>query len=159
MANRIRLAKPANHWIQSDPDAFNIQVVTKNADEFFGHPLPEQLDVSPVILNNLDEPSVASNADSEFFACLEETTVFHCNRESFVVDFVAAVLRHTGYGAGHCVIHTRREIPFEMCGETVGAMIDVCVMERGRGTKRFLMVVQEDKVKNIQLLRGRPANQ
>ncbi|THU95961.1 hypothetical protein K435DRAFT_966196 [Dendrothele bispora CBS 962.96] len=138
--------------------AFNIEAVSKEVDKFFDQPLPEHLDkISPVLLNSLDEPPDASEADSDFFGYLEDAIAIPPDEESFVGDFVVVVLKLMGYASGRRrIIHQRREISFEMCGQKVDAKMDVCVMERG--ALKYLLLVQEDK-RHLYKVDPEPLNQ
>jgi hypothetical protein len=51
------------------------------------------------------------------------------------------------YDEGRRVIHLRKEMGFEMCGQRVDAKTDVCVMERSGTGAKYLLLVQEDKVR------------
>lgn len=57
MANLIRSAESGSHWGINELIAFNIGVSYLNIQTFFGIPNLPQTTVSPVILNNLEEPA------------------------------------------------------------------------------------------------------
>ena len=72
----------------------------------------------------------------DFFAYMEDATIIPPGKESLVDDFSAFVLKMMRYNEGLHVIHLRKEMGFEMCGQRVDAKTDVCVMERsGTGAK------------------------
>ncbi|KZP20346.1 hypothetical protein FIBSPDRAFT_827148 [Athelia psychrophila] len=144
MAQIIRSAKSGSDWGTNELLAFNIRIEDKTDAQFFGQPLPANVNISSIVLNHLDEPQNATKSESDFFAYLEDAMTIPPNEESFVADFAVQVLKLMGFDAGRRVIHTRKEISFEMCGQRVDAKMDVCVMERGPGG-RFLLLVQEDK--------------
>jgi hypothetical protein len=149
MANMIRTAKPASKWGIYELTAFNIKIKQVNAETFFGNANLPQPTVSSAILDNLDEPPPPlSKADMDFFAYMEDAMAVPPDRESFVADFAAFILKLMRYDEGRRVIHSGVEIQFEMCGESVDAKIDVCVM-RGLGNRgpKYLMLVQENKVR------------
>jgi hypothetical protein len=50
------------------------------------------------------------------------------------------------YDEGRRVIHLRKVLGFEVCGQRVDAKIDVCIMERSGTGAKYLLLVQEDKV-------------
>jgi hypothetical protein len=80
--------------------------------------------VSAVILNNLEEPAGPLHK----------------------VDMMVS------YDEGRHVVHLRKKLGFEMCGQRVDAKTDVCIMERSRTTSmRYLLLVQEDKVRRPHL--------
>ncbi|KAF8319561.1 uncharacterized protein EI90DRAFT_3254488 [Cantharellus anzutake] len=144
MANLLRSAKSGSDWGENELYVFNIGIANEDTYEFFGHPLPDQLDVSPVILSNIDEPPDATKADIDFFAYLEDAIAVPPDEESFVDDFASIVLKLMGYDSGRRIIHQQKELSFEMCGQRVSAKTDVCVMECG-GAARYLLLVQKDK--------------
>ena len=72
--------------------------------------------------------------------------------ESLVDDFAAFLLRLLNYNDGRRVVHLRKELGFEMCGQRVDAKTDVCITERSATTGvRYLLLVQEDKVRKPHL--------
>jgi hypothetical protein len=110
MANIIRSAKSGNDWGLYELYAFNIEIVSKTADEFFDHrPLPpqQQLDVSSVILDNLDEPADAPREASDFFKYLEDAIAIRPNEEPFVGDFAQCVLKLMRYDTGRRIVPAR----------------------------------------------------
>jgi hypothetical protein len=149
MANLIRSAKSGSNWGINELIAFNIEVVDVDAATFFGNATLPQPMVSSVILDYLNEPAVAlSKSDMDFFAYLEDAMAIPPGEESLVDDFAAFVLKMMRYDEGRRVIHLRKEMGFEMCGERVDAKTDVCVMERSGPGAKYLLLVQEDKVRS-----------
>ena len=58
----ILSAKSGSDWTENELDGFNIKVEEKTDSEFFGHPLPDNVEnVSPVVLTHLEEPQNASD--------------------------------------------------------------------------------------------------
>ncbi|KIL59211.1 hypothetical protein M378DRAFT_169616 [Amanita muscaria Koide BX008] len=62
--------------------------------------------------------------------------------ESAVIDFAAELLRVIGYERDDTVVRTRKIIWLNMCGQTVLAKTDVCLMN---AASEILLLVQEDK--------------
>ena len=149
MANLIRSAKSGSKWGMNELIAFNIEVVDVDAGTFFGNAmLPEPI-VSSVILDHLDEPAIPlSKSDMDFFAYLEDAMAIPPGEESFVDDFAAYLLKMMHYDEGRRHKHIQKEMGFEMCGERVDAKTDVCVMERSGPGAKYLLLVQEDKVRS-----------
>ena len=147
MANLIRSPKSGSNWGMNELIAFNITVNTVNTQTFFGSPnLPETV-VPPVILDNLEEPAgPLREVDMHFFVYMEDAMTIE---EPFVIDFAAFVLRIMGYDEGRRVVHLRKKLGFEMCGQRVDTKTDLCIMERSPSTTsvRYLLLVQEDKVR------------
>ena len=152
MANLVRSAKSGSSWGMNELIAFNIEVIGVNVRTFFGDAILSQPTVSSVILNNLEEPAgPLHKADMDFFAYMEDAMSIHPGEESFVDDFAAFILRMMRYDAGRRVIHLRKDMGFEMCGQRVDAKTDVCVMERSSTGARYLLLVQEYKVRKFSL--------
>lgn len=147
MANLVRSAKSGSNWGMSELIAYNIVVKNVNAQTFFGSPNLPQITVSPAILDNLEEPVGLSKADMDFFAYMDDAMSISPGVESFVDDFTAFLLKMMSYDEGRRVVHLRKEMEFEMCGQRVDAKADVCVMERSGMGAKYLLVVQEDKVR------------
>jgi hypothetical protein len=149
MANLIRSAKSGNSWGTNELIAFNIDVNIVNTQTFFGSPNLPQLTVSPVILYNLDEPAVPLHKiELDFFTYLEDAMNMAPEEESLVDDFAAFILRMMNYDEGRRVVHLRKELGFEMCGEQVDAITDVCITERSPTTHvRYSLLVQENRVR------------
>ena len=85
----------------------------------------------------------------DFFAYMEDAMIIPSGEESLVDDFAAFVLKMMCNNEGHHVIHLRKEMGFEMCGQCVDAKTDVCVMECSGTGAKYLLLVQEDKVHKI----------
>ena len=150
MANLVRCAKSGSNWGMNELIAFNIKVNNVNAQTFFGNPNLPQITVSPVILDNLEEPAGSLHkADMDFFAYMEDAMTIPPGEESFVDDFAAFLLKMMSYDEGRRVIHLWKEMGFEMCGQRVDAKADVCVMERSGTGAKYLLLVQEDKVRKL----------
>src|ERR1700691_3182573 len=92
-------------------------------------------------------PLALCTADMDFFAYMEDAMIIPPGEESLVDDFAAFVLKMMRYDEGRRVIHLRKEMGFEMCGQRVDAETDVCVMERSGIGAKYLLLVQEDKVR------------
>ncbi|KAI9570713.1 hypothetical protein HD554DRAFT_2214926 [Boletus coccyginus] len=140
-------AKPGNRWGPCELHAFNIHIVHEQPEQFFGHPLPplETLDIPPAILNNQKEPPGCTRAETEFFAHLEDATLYHPDECSFMNDFTAALLKLMKYDEQEQehIIHSYDKIPFDMCGRQVTAKVDTCVMEWKRS--RYILPIQRDQ--------------
>jgi hypothetical protein len=149
MANVVRTAKSGDRWGPYELIAFNINVVSEDIGAFFGNADLPQLTVSSAILNNLEKPTgPLLKSDKNFFAYLEDAMTMIPDKEDsgYVADFVTFILEMMHYDEGRRVIHPRKEIGFEMCGERVKAIPDVCVLERFGEYFQYLLLVQEDKV-------------
>lgn len=152
MSDIPREPKPTNKWGRRELMAFNITVVRKSVEEFFGHPLPTELDVSPVILDSQDCPKEGAQEDLDFFSYLEDAQ-HRGTDEAFLPDFVVYLLRLMGYNKGiNWTAHTHPRLTFEMCGRNnVPAQPDACVLYRARCSYsgKYSLIVREDKVRHI----------
>lgn len=85
----------------------------------------------------------------DFIAHMEDAMTIHPDEPSFVADFAAFVLGMMRYDGGHGrrVVHQRRAMGFEMCGQHVDAQADVVVMDRSGTGASHLLLVEEDKVR------------
>ena len=148
MANIIRAAKSGSDWGENELLAFNIHVQCVDAKTFFGQVVLPRATVSPVILNNIDQPTACNKVERKFFGLLEDTTL---GEKSHIDDFAAFLLDLMDYNDGDRVIHSHKELGFVMCGKRVLAEPDVCLVDHpGRGG--CLLIVQEDRVRGTSLL-------
>ncbi|KAH9065508.1 hypothetical protein EDB87DRAFT_1540201, partial [Lactarius vividus] len=112
-------------------------VIDTNAQTFFDTAILPQPTVSSFTLDNLEEPAGSLHkADMDFFAYMEDAIP----PESFVDDFAAFVLRVMRYDKDRRVIHLRREMGLEMCGQRVDAKADVCAMKRSHAGAKYLLL-------------------
>ena len=140
-ANIVLSAKSGSDWTDNELSAFNIQVDTINAATFFNMAqLPDPL-VSNTILTNEARPQGAlAKRDRLFFQYMKDTAR---GEESLVDDFAAFLLGMFEYDEPEGVIHQRKELSFIMCGMSVDAKPDVCVISESE----YLLLVQEDNVR------------
>jgi hypothetical protein len=141
MANIILSAKSGSDWTDNELTAFNIQVDSVDAATFFNMAqLPDPL-VSNTILTSESRPQGAlAKRDRLFFQYMKDAVK---GEESLVDDFAAFLLGMFEYDEPEGVIHQRKELSFVMCGTSVDAKPDVCVMAESQ----YLLLVQEDKVR------------
>jgi hypothetical protein len=96
----------------------------------------------------LEEPAgPLHKADMDFFAYMGDPMIIPPGKESLVDNFAAFVLKMMRYDEGRRVIRLRKEMGFEMCGQRVDAKTYICVMERSGTGAKYLLLVQEDKVR------------
>lgn len=141
MANIILSAKSGSDWTDNELTAFNIQVDSVDSTTFFNMAqLPDPL-VSNTILTNESRPQGAmAKRDRLFFQYMKDAVK---GEESLVDDFAAFLLGMFEYDEPEGVIHQRKELSFVMCGMSVDAKPDVCVMSGSE----YLLLVQEDKAR------------
>ncbi|KAL0954811.1 hypothetical protein HGRIS_014921 [Hohenbuehelia grisea] len=153
MASIIRSAKSGNYWTDNDLYAFNIQVVVRNVQQFFGIDQLPPPGISTVILDNQTLPDGLRNLpkthpgrkDFNFFALLSDIVSLGPGQESSVDDFARFLLEMMDFDEGSRVLHTRRELHFTMCGQRVDAKTDVCLMQLVSNTLLYILLIQEDK--------------
>ncbi|RDB15209.1 hypothetical protein Hypma_004706 [Hypsizygus marmoreus] len=139
MANLIRSAKPSSKWSTIELYAFNITIESPSLP-------PPPVTVSDVILNNEELPEDNANctkADRQFFYLMGDATM--PGEESFVEDFLVFLLDLVDYNCGTRVVHTRCELEFNMCGETVDAKPDVGVFDGPGISGTCVLLAKVDK--------------
>ena len=140
------MSKPGSKWSRNELLAYDIHIVTRHPQEFFGTPLPHLGAQLATILNNVQVPPNVTETEASFFSLLRDASEVPAKEESFVDDFAACILRLMGYRGQHCIIHARKEIHFLMCGERTAAKSNVCVLEDTAGRPPYILLVQENKV-------------
>jgi hypothetical protein len=141
MANIIRSAKSGSDWTTNELTAYNISIIEQDQDAFFGGPLPPYTGPAGFVqhedrMHGLDATSLALIKPLDLAMKLIE------GEESPVHDFAAEILRTLGYETEQTVVRTRKNIRLLMCGETVYAKTDVCLID---ADSEILLLVQEDK--------------
>jgi hypothetical protein len=101
MANLVRSEKSGSSWGVNKLIAFNIEIIDVNAQTFFGNAILPQVTLSPVILDNFEEPAgPLHKADMDLFAYMEDAMIIPPGEESLVDDFAAFVLKMMRYDEG-----------------------------------------------------------
>jgi hypothetical protein len=141
MANITRRAKSGNDWTVAELKAYNITVVSHDAQTFFGvHPLPEP-QVDAEVLNVPTADAMANDANYRLLRCMDRAMNRVPAQESSVDDFSVTLLRSLGYETRGRIIHTRLDINLLVRGETRYAKAGVCIED----DTKILLLVQEDK--------------
>jgi hypothetical protein len=122
----ISSAKSPSDWAYFDLEAFNIQVETLDATDFFNIPQLPPSTASSVILNNSTEPEICTTMDSLFFLYLKRAMPGQRWNSG---DLAAFILRMLKYEKRGCAVATSDEMGFEMCGQFVGSAPDLCITE------------------------------
>lgn len=154
MENVARSAKSSDDWEERDLAAFNILIIEKTADEFFGRPLPDQVDFSPILLNNPERMDRGSADENAFFFYMKCATVpWGDTDEVLVFDFVRHLLHLAGYDMSEAfpyLVHAGPGMAFEICGDIVPANPNLCLVHYFGGPaydeKKFVLLVREDHV-------------
>ncbi len=152
MANLIRSAKSGSEWTGNELQAYHIVVEEQPSEQFFGGPLPEYTG-PPGFLEYerlpADELALEVDATSRsLFTSLD--IVMEVEEESAVDDFAVELLRAMDYEGDriHTKVRARKGTRLFVCGMSLFAKNDVCVVEMPSG---ILLGVEEDKT-NIRLL-------
>lgn len=148
----IRSAKSASDWTKNELLAYNIQVSSQEAPQFFGREQLGPIDDLDVNLLSTIDPTLAPDFTKEtyrFLAYLDLASHSHVGQESAIEDFAKTVLEVTGYDTElGTILRTRYDIPFTICGEVSVAKPDVCLVHLN---SMILLVVQADKAnQNLQ---------
>jgi hypothetical protein len=166
MANLARSVKPSSEWTKDDVLAFNIGLVDRTVDQFFGMSADELAErplvhVSPITLTADDLSYYPSESEEEIrlHVLMEDADPqLTLGVQRYVGDFAAVLLRTLEYNkldgksgaSGRRVIHSRMEPGFQMCGQKVFAETDIVVMHRVGPQRHYILLVQEDKVRASQ---------
>lgn len=150
MAKLLRSAKSGNDWDANDLLAYNIHVTNQDVTTFFGIPALPATTVSTAILDNLKMPDGNLTRDEEnFFKLLEDancTPAFEAAVDDS--DFSRFIFEMMRFDAGRTRrVHTRHELTFQMCSKPVSAETDVAIIEKVEDTSRYILLVQEGKVR------------
>jgi hypothetical protein len=141
MANLIRSAKSGSDWTTAELKAYNITVVSQDAQTFFGvHPLLEP-QVDAEILNVPTADAMTNDANYHLLCYTDLVMNRVPTQESSVDDFSVALLRSLGHETRGRNIYTHLDINLLVCGEIRHAKTDVCIED----DTEILLLVQEDK--------------
>lgn len=144
MANIIRRAKSGSCWTVNELVAYNISIKLLAPHEFFHTGAGPSLDhLDPAILYSppgSDDPAL-SNTTAEYLGYLDLAN--KAIQESMIYDFARETLRILGFSERNCTLTTRYNIPLTICGETVSAQADVCLVHTR--PSMILLVLTEGK--------------
>jgi hypothetical protein len=142
MTEIIRVCKPGSKWTQDDLKSFNISVLEKSEEEFFGISLEiVSLDGVPDGLVNLEWPSTDDPDSCDILIHLDLAMSTLGSGESAIDDFASRLLEILKFNRIGQVIGTRRDIKMVMCGKNTHAKTDVCIIDK----KGIFFLIQEDK--------------
>lgn len=142
-----RVAKSCSAWTDADLCLCNLKIVDTDVPTFFGIQRLPAPSVSPVVLCLKGSPSqpthshtALTNEERVFFASLQAASVPSDVQDAAIRDFTSHLLRLLGYTQPHSFMqqtsHERRvvlrdyDLPLYMCGRTVHALADVCLLSR-----------------------------
>src|ERR1700679_3194416 len=138
MAEIARDCKSGSKWTQNDLESFNIKVLEKSENEFFGVSLNEvSLDSVPSGLVNLE---FSTTDDMESYDILEYLDLATIESEECTVDdFAHELLRVLNFKRVGQLIRNGKDIKMTMCGKNTHAKTDVCIVDE----KGILFLIQE----------------
>jgi hypothetical protein len=140
MAEITRACKSGSKWTQNDLKAFNIRVLEKSGDEFFGFSLEEiSLDGIPGGLINFEHPNDDDPESHDILGYLDSATIEF--EESAVDDFAHELLKVLEFKKNWQLVRTKKDIRLFMCGKDTHAKTDVCIVDK----KGIFFLLQEDK--------------
>jgi len=153
MAKVSRSAKFGAEWTSNELLAYNVAVVEKNEQQFFGAPLPAYTGPAGFIqyedrVQGIDKESLA------LLKRLDLATKRAEEEESAGEDFVSEVLRALGYETEQTVIRRRKSIRFNMCGKTVYAKANVCIQDINSNILLLLVQDSDPAHSEAQLVAG-----
>jgi hypothetical protein len=144
MADLIRSAKSGSDWTTNELEAYNIRIVDKGEEEFFGkkaNKLPSEID-SDLLTYEFTIGQDVPEETSEIISFLDLACSPEDNQESAVDDFARLLLETMGYRSKTRVIRTRHRIPLLISGVQSMAQTDVCIIRKNRN---ILLLLQENK--------------
>jgi len=143
MANLNRSAKSSSDWNEYDLDAYNIKIQPEDRATFFGDPnLPLPV-IDEEILTTLKAENMLSDQNAGLIHLLDLAMLPVPAGESVVDDFTVELLKQLSYVKRNRIAHTRKEIPYLICGEWRHAKPDICLLDPLKND--ILLLVQEDK--------------
>ncbi|KAG2043055.1 hypothetical protein BDR03DRAFT_942756 [Suillus americanus] len=123
--------------------AYNINIVTQSKEQFFHTALLRQPDNPP--LNGFMSTWLRQNAaDDETAKLLHYLEIVDESggHEAAIDNFVPKLLEKLEYDGDDRIIFVSHGFPFDICGETCTARINVCIIREDRTT---IMLVQDKK--------------
>jgi len=149
-----RSVKPGSEWSQTELEYFNITIKQERTfEEFFQQkPITEfskeiqeiiEFDLSKAdILDTIDWNKLKSKSLSRFAKNVLAVTKTHKNVESAVDDYAKTLFEILDYDTNDLCIHTKAELPLDMCNTSTYAKPDLCIKTSKLTIK---LLVQEDK--------------
>ncbi|CAA7263532.1 unnamed protein product [Cyclocybe aegerita] len=143
MANLLRTAKSGSNWTTAELDAYNITVVPQTKAEFFGtNDFPDPTEPSLLgFMKNESRETATEKKTKQLLHYLDLAMDPKMGQEAAVANFAAELLRGLEYDDNDRIVFIRHAIPFLICGETLIAQTDVCVID----DDEILLLLQEDK--------------
>jgi hypothetical protein len=142
MANIIRSAKCGSDWTSNDLTAYNITILPQNASTFFGQPDLPVPAVNPQLLNGFSAADMTDESCFHVAKYIDFVMDPVQREESAVDDFVMELLKVTGYRGRTRFLHSRKNIPFFICGMRSHSKTDVCVVD---DNFEIILLVHGDK--------------
>ncbi|KAI0291681.1 hypothetical protein BC826DRAFT_469341 [Russula brevipes] len=144
-ANSIRSAKCAGDWTNSELRAYNITVVPQTKEQFFGTaklPAPTNPSIAEFMKVN-DQRDAEDEGARKLLHYLDYILNPKVGEGAVVCDFASKLLEKLGYGDGDRpgTIFMRHSFPFMICGTTLLAQPDICIMD----DNEIFLLVQDDK--------------
>jgi hypothetical protein len=136
MANLIRVPKHSNDWTQEDLKAYNIQVISKDEEGFFGEKLLEYI------------PMESLEKRLEVYLKLGD-------RGSSITNLSRELLYGLKFGERSKLLIGGERLPLIVCGNTSVAQTSVCVINRRTESILFINKCEkEDKDPEPQAIAG-----
>jgi hypothetical protein len=143
MAQLLRTAKSGSDWTANELAAYNITVVPRNKEEFFGtshFPDPAEPSLAGFMTAETKQDTADKKA-RQLLHYLDLAMDPKIGQEAAVVNFAAELLRGLDYDDEYRIVFIRHAIPFLICGGNSVAQTDVCIMD----DNEILLLLQEDK--------------
>ncbi|KAG1780198.1 hypothetical protein EV702DRAFT_1081437 [Suillus placidus] len=146
MAHLIRSAKTASEWVHRDLVAYNINIVTQSKQQFFHTALLRQPDHPSLdgFMSTWLRQNAADNETAKLLHYLELVDESG-GHEAAIDNFLAKLLEKLEYDDDNRIIFVSHDFPFDICGETSSAEINICIVGENQHT---IMLVLDKKLKD-----------
>src|SRR5258708_17122955 len=115
MANFIRRAKPGSDWTANELLAYNIQVHSQSAENFFNHPLPTLDGIDPLLVSGTHNTEGLTDRTHRLLEYISLASELRVVQESAVDDLTRELLRELGYEEHDPLLRTHYDIPLVIC--------------------------------------------
>ena len=143
MVDIIRSAKSGSDWTRNELLAYNIKVVPRPPEQFFGAATAgvSLSGLDPLVITGSTDTPDVSDTTLRYLTYLDLAT--RASQETLIDEFSRQTLDLLGYAERGLALFTRYIIPLTICGEGKSAQTDVCLVDR---RSMILLVLQEDKM-------------
>ncbi|KAF8575927.1 hypothetical protein K439DRAFT_1623233 [Ramaria rubella] len=146
MVNMIQSAKSASDWGDAKLKAYNIKVINRSEEEFFGSRVTE-LSFNSEFLQFDDIYDMHNKTSCDLAWAMEEALNKDGDAKPSVDWFASKILEFMGYTSYHRQVQLHRNMMFTICGEKRWAKADITpvTVPHPRTHRATILLVEEDK--------------